>query len=465
MNNLFPKGPVVQQGSLTIIARVPRNQVDELTKLLDVVGKDVTNGGPILNLPAVQTVHLCSFTLINDEPQLFEPSLAFECNHDGPDEACIDELILRGRDGLISIFKFCEGFSPDQLKDYLLAHRVPTAAFYIGCRGQSVGAIRNAFHVREAVQGFVDKNQAALDQLSAREVHQRIKKFLVEESPVKPITSTRTLKQQSIQAWCNVVGLGLLVLVPLLIPVVGFLCWKHAWFWLTVTLALPVWLAVLEIVLISVLLLAAELVVLLAPLCVPLLLREWQVKKDFPSLKPLKVDDRIFLHEDTYVMNHMTTMVDVRVGKNWLGTLKVVLWLIDLLAKVFFTRGDLGGIPTIHFARWLFTDNDRRLLFYSNYDGSWASYLGDFVDKANYGLTAVWSNTDRFPPAKFLFWQGAMHIEAFKSWSREHNLYTAVWYTAYDQETLWNLRNDVRFRDTVGEDLDEAAAAKLLRLL
>jgi len=184
-----------------------------------------------------------------------------------------------------------------------------------------------------------------------------------------------------------------------------------------------------------------------------------------PLPPPLPVDPRLFTHEDVYIMNHLTTMVNVKPGPFRLGTLKVILWVVNLLAKAYFTTGNIGGIPTIHFARWLLMENDRRLLFFSNYDGSWASYLGDFVDKANYGLTAIWSNTDRFPPSQFLFLGGAQQIEPFKAWSREHNLYAAVWYSAYPDETLWNLQKDVRLRDTIGQNLNEAQAKQLLQLL
>jgi len=62
-------------------------------------------------------------------------------------------------------------------------------------------------------------------------------------------------------------------------------------------------------------------------------------------------------------------------GKFRMRTLKGVLWIINRLAKTSFIKGNLGGIPTIHFARWLLIDDDRRLLFFSNYDGS----LGDLL--------------------------------------------------------------------------------------
>ena len=267
-----------------------------------------------------------------------------------------------------------------------------------------------------------DQN-GALAGRSAVEVHQRIKQFLATQSPVKPEISPITLDQQRTRAVINAVLLGIIAL-PLLI------------------LLLP----------------------LIFLFFIVLRIQEF-VDAQAPLPPPLPVDPRLFTHEDVYIMNHLTTMVNVKPGGFRLGTLKVILWVVNLLAKAYFTTGNIGGIPTIHFARWLLMENDRRLLFFSNYDGSWASYLGDFVDKANYGLTAIWSNTDRFPPSQFLFWGGAQQIEPFKAWSREHNLYAAVWYSAYPDETLWNLQKDVRLRDTIGQQLSEAQAQQLLQLL
>ena len=209
---------------------------------------------------------------------------------------------------------------------------------------------------------------------------------------------------------------------------------------------------------------------LLFPIWAPLLLvfviflRRNEIRDaSSPNLPPLPIDPRLFEHEDIFVQNHLTTLVNVKPGKFRLGILKAILWIIGVLAKIYFITGQLGGIPTIHFARWILMDNDRRLLFFSNYDGSWASYLGDFVDRANYGLTAVWSNTESFPPSKFLFWGGAQHIETFKQWSRQHNVLAPIWYSAYPDETLWNLQKDIQIRDTINTRLSASDSEALLQ--
>jgi hypothetical protein len=37
---------------------------------------------------------------------------------------------------------------------------------------------------------------------------------------------------------------------------------------------------------------------------------------------------------------------------------------------------------TIHFAHWAFVSNGSRLMFFSNFDHNWESYLDDFIEGA-----------------------------------------------------------------------------------
>ncbi len=71
--------------------------------------------------------------------------------------------------------------------------------------------------------------------------------------------------------------------------------------------------------------------------------------------------------------NHLASLTYVKPGviRRWL--LASTLWLINLLARLLFNRGDLGGIPTILSARWVMIDGGRRLLFLDNYGGAWES--------------------------------------------------------------------------------------------
>ena len=165
------------------------------------------------------------------------------------------------------------------------------------------------------------------------------------------------------------------------------------------------------------------------------------------------------------VQNHMASITIVKPG--WLRrlTLRVVLWAINLLARAKATHGELSGIPSIHFAHWSVIDNGRRLLFLSNFDGSWENYLDDFIDKASSGLTAVWSNTLNFPRTQFLLWGGARDGSRFKAVARDSQTVTNAWYSAYWDLTVQGIDNNSSIREDVLNPLDATATkAWLLRL-
>ena len=424
---------MVEQNALSVITSIKLDQVQALSDCLDNIAANLADNG-FVSFPNMTTIHFCCWVIVNNDPN-FAPCLVLESNFDGDLDAHLDQWIAVGGAALDMVYSKCEGYpstgckSPGGVKAYLKINAISTPAFYVGCPGQDLASVRNAIGVRESIERFVSEEQAkgSLTGLTALQTQEKIKAFLTTLSPVKPQISPRTLDQQAARANKNK---WMLIIAALFVVILTF----------------P--LLILFLIVFSIVLRSNE---------------KNDASKPVPP--PLPIDQRLFAIEDMYTQNHLTTLVNVKPGKFRLYTLKFILSAANLLAKAFFITGNLGGIPTIHFARWAFMDNDRRLLFFSNYDGSWSSYLGDFVDKANYGLTSIWSNTESFPPANFLIWGGAMHIEAFKEWSREHNLYANVWYSAYPEETLWNLQKDVRLRDTIMQNLTEEQAATLLQTL
>jgi hypothetical protein len=52
----------------------------------------------------------------------------------------------------------------------------------------------------------------------------------------------------------------------------------------------------------------------------------------------------------------------------------------------------------IHFARWALIDGDTRLLFTTNFDGSWEEYIRAFVREIPWSLGLVWQNCENYPP-------------------------------------------------------------------
>jgi len=92
-------------------------------------------------------------------------------------------------------------------------------------------------------------------------------------------------------------------------------------------------------------------------------------------------------------------------------------------------------------------DGGRRLLFLSNFDGSWENYLDDFIDKAHGGLTAVWSNTGGFPRSYLLIGGGAKDGPRFKAYARDSMSVTNAWYSAYPTLTVQGIDRNSSIRE------------------
>jgi hypothetical protein len=208
--------------------------------------------------------------------------------------------------------------------------------------------------------------------------------------------------------------------------------------------------------------------VLLAFLLSPFFeLRDERVRKHQPSFDTPELRakrDSIGLEEDRVDQNGLTHMVALKPGWYRTFALGVMVYLVTALADAGAWIGRLGGIQTIHFARWVLLP-DRRLLFFSNYDGSWEAYLGDFIDKASLGLTMIWTNTIWFPKTRLLLFQGAKDEEAFKTWTRANQLPTQVWYSAYPTLSVGDVLKNARIRELLGEKLTRQTAEELLSLL
>ena len=138
---------------------------------------------------------------------------------------------------------------------------------------------------------------------------------------------------------------------------------------------------------------------------------------------------KVIEQEDWAAQNHLAGISIMQAGELRRLTLRIAFWVIGQLAARRFAPGFLGELGTIHFARWILLPKTNKLLFFSNYGGSWESYLEDFITKASNGLTGVWSNTVGFPRTENLFTEGANDGERFKYWARRQQQPTRFWYS------------------------------------
>ncbi|TIV46511.1 MAG: cytochrome, partial [Mesorhizobium sp.] len=156
--------------------------------------------------------------------------------------------------------------------------------------------------------------------------------------------------------------------------------------------------------------------------------------------------EKILAHEDHTAQNNLTAISTMKAGILRRLALRLSFYLISISAQKVFRPGFLATINTIHFARWVLLPGTNRLMFFSNYGGSWESYLEDFIAKASAGLTGVWSNTDGYPRTRWLFLDGARDGDRFKRWARRQQVPTLFWYTAYPNHNTTRIRINSRIR-------------------
>jgi hypothetical protein len=144
-------------------------------------------------------------------------------------------------------------------------------------------------------------------------------------------------------------------------------------------------------------------------------------------------------------------------------TTRSIFWGLAWAVRHLYRRGRLGRVGTIHFARWVWLDGGRRLLFASNYDGGLESYMDDFINKAGFGLNLVFSNGIGYPRTDWLIKGGANREQDFKAFLRRHQIPTDVWYKAAHGLTTYDLARNSRVRNGYerGHQTDREAATWL----
>ena len=199
-----------------------------------------------------------------------------------------------------------------------------------------------------------------------------------------------------------------------------------------------------------------------------LLLRIRYLERRDSSIDEPQLDDRILREmirrEDWIVQNHMGSIVLIKPGVLRTIIIRAGHFGLGLVLRVTARSGYLGSMRTVPFAHWAFLNNGSRLLFLSNYDHSWGSYLDDFIEKAANGLTIAWGSGVGFPPARFLILDGAAHGRQFKNWALASRAVSRFWYSAYRDLTVDQIERNHRIANGLRHQrLSEAKAEQWMR--
>jgi hypothetical protein len=415
---------------LTFISKVKPDQTGRLGPLLDEINKDPESNAYI-PFRSLSLLHFASLVLHQspDTPE-YGPYLIFENNFDGELNDYLDELYAHASSGLHQIYSACLDYTVTSASDrqgiinYLKAHVVLPNAYHVGNTGRSVARILQEQVLRDALEAHADTLVERGQPGSPGDLLANFQQFVRDD-----------------QKWSWIPGVG-----PRQTFAEQFANWAKLI--LAIVVVLPV---------------------ALVPALIGLLVLRYKESTD-PVLNNLADSENVrqLLEKENQtkiVQNHMASITIVKPG--WLRrtALWSVLWAVNLLARARATHGELSGIPSIHFAHWSMIDNGRRLLFLSNFDGSWENYLDDFIDKAAVGLTGVWSNTMNFPRTYFLIFGGAKDGPRFKAVARDGQTITNAWYSAYRDQTVQGIDNNSSIREDLLKPLDATAATALLQRL
>jgi membrane protein implicated in regulation of membrane protease activity len=178
-----------------------------------------------------------------------------------------------------------------------------------------------------------------------------------------------------------------------------------------------------------------------------LLWLRWLERRDSSHDAP-PLDERMLRQmtrrEDHIAQNHMGSIVLVKPGVLRMALFRTGHLALGLVLRAAATSGYLGSMRTVHFAHWAFINNGSRLMFFSNFDHSWDSYLDDFIEKAHGGLTLAWGSGVGFPPTRFLVVDGASHGRQFKTWARHSMAVSRFWFSAYKDYTVDQIERHAR---------------------
>lgn len=148
--------------------------------------------------------------------------------------------------------------------------------------------------------------------------------------------------------------------------------------------------------------------------------------------------------EDWIPQNHMGSVVLIKPGILRAILIRTGHLGLGLLLRATARDGYLGSMRTIHFAHWALVNNKSRLMFLSNFDQTWESYLDDFIEKAHNGLTLAWSCGVGFPTTRYLILDGASRGRQFKEWARHSMAVSHFWFSAYPTLTTDQIERNYR---------------------
>ena len=196
-----------------------------------------------------------------------------------------------------------------------------------------------------------------------------------------------------------------------------------------------------------------------------------EVAADAPTISQIAINslltDKNPLHEGTYEsagragarsgnVSELTAIADLRPGG------------ADRLRRIFnLTNGNFDGaqrVSTLHDMRFVFLDNDTKILFATTYDGDWDAYINDFATKIPELMDLLFQSVEGWP---------GIADPSVKDFIARHQIDAAGWFVANPQVSVVDVRRFQRmdkaldaFLDAMNanEGIDDTTRAALSKL-
>ena len=330
---------------------------------------------------------------------------------------------------LDALFGHCDGYpepaDAGARRAYLDAHTVSAATAYVNTVGRGLDQVLLERRLRDAIETYLDKHPDLASGHDSVAIREQIRQFVAGDETLSraltPPDPTEASFRRGEKVHLVAVPVVLVVLLPLIL------------------IGLPFYAVALRI----------------------------HETRDVPDERP--PDDRhaedLAAREDHSIQNPFIAAGSIKAGRFRLLTAMGVLCIADYAVRHIFNRADLAGVKTIHFARWVFLDDRRRVVFASSYDGSVESYMDDFIDKVWWGLNAVFSNGVGYPRTRWLLFGGARDERIFKRVLRRRQEPVQLFYSAYPDMTARNLLNNQELRAGLSGTMNERQATEWLARL
>jgi hypothetical protein len=413
---------MAQQSPVTVRAQILDGRVESVTAALSEDGADAP--GKHLRIADLPGVHFARMFIVGkatlQSGETVPASLIYMADVDGSADSHLRDLVEKAAPGVDKFFGSCVGY-PERPENrqriaWLRQHTLKPAAYYVHTVGRTVARTKDETRLYECVGEILDSDGLAVDGATPAQLRRELRNAVLRRGDFSWIKK----RPRAAGMWVgfrNCVELtavaALLVLTaPVLLP------------------ASAIWLLLVR-------------------------LRERTDSQESGVPDQAHVDDAR-RYEDFGAQNPFTAVGEIKPGLVRLITMRVALAGLNLACRLVYNKDQLAGIDSIHFARWVPLDDNRRLIFASSYDGSLESYMDDFITRVWWGINLVFGNGAGFPRTRWLIFGGARDEISYKHYLRRHQIPTPVFYSAYPQHTASNLDRFTKVRARIRSDSSDA---------